>query len=64
MNAGLVAFDGTHRLSGPATRPSARLARRLAALLLLAGDGPAASSRLAGRRASRALGRVQLRSQG
>jgi len=59
-NAGLIAFDRTHHSGEPATHPIARLACRLAALCLLAGSGPAASSRLANRPASRTLARVQL----
>jgi len=44
-----------------ATHPIAPLARALAVLPLLAGDGPATSSRLASERARSTLGRVQLR---
>jgi len=47
-----------------ATHPIARLAKCLAVLLLFAGYGPAASSRLASHFASRTLGRVQPRSLG
>jgi len=38
------AFDHTHPLGEPATRPLSRLCRRLALSLLLAGNDPAASS--------------------
>ena len=37
MNIEVCAFDRAHPLGEPATRPIARLASRLAALLLLAG---------------------------
>ena len=44
-----------------ATHPIARLPGRLVLLLLLTGDGPAASSRLGSQPGSRTLERVQLR---
>jgi hypothetical protein len=47
-----------------APHPIARLSNRLAALLLLAGGGPAASSRLARQSGKRTPGRVQLRFPG
>lgn len=47
-----------------ATHPIARLPNRLAALLFLAGIGPAASSRLASQSGKRTPGRVQLRFPG
>jgi hypothetical protein len=47
-----------------ATHPIARLPNRLASLLLLAGGGPAASSRLARQSGKRTPGRVQLRFPG
>ncbi len=49
-----------HRMPGRATHPIARLLGRLALLLRLAGDGPAASSRLASQPSNRTLGRVPL----
>jgi hypothetical protein len=49
-----------HPLGEAATHPIARRAGHLAALLLVAGDYPAASSRLAIRPTRRTLGRVQL----
>jgi len=60
MNSDRYAFYRFHRLGEGATHPIARRAGRLAALLLLAGNYPAASSRLAIRPARRTLGRVQL----
>ena len=53
-----------HFPSELATHPIARLTECLAVLLLLAGYGPAASSRLAIHPASRTLARVQPRSPG
>ena len=50
-----------HQLGESATHPIARFVGRPALLLLLAGDGPAASSRLARKPTNRTLGRVQLR---
>jgi len=47
-----------------ATHPIAPLVRPLAVLLLLAEDGPAATSRLATERARSTLGRVQLQFPG
>lgn len=47
-----------------ALHPIAQLALRLTALLLLAWDGHAASSRLASRPSSYTLGRIQPRFQG
>ena len=38
MNTGVSAFDHAHHLGEPATRPITGLPRRLAALLLLAGN--------------------------
>ena len=55
------AIKVTHLLSDYATHLIARLARRPASLLVVAGVEPASSSRLASRLASRTLGRVQLR---
>jgi len=68
MNSDRYAFYRFHRSGEAATRPMARRAGRLAVLLLVAGDCPAASSRpfdgaqdrLAIRPARRTLGRVQL----
>jgi len=60
MNPDLPGFYSTHRLGDAATRPIAQRAGRLSALLLFAGDYPAASSRLAIRPARRTLRRVQL----
>jgi hypothetical protein len=54
-------IETAHPIGEAATRPIARLAGRLATLLLLAGNDHAASSRLASQPASRTLGRVQLR---
>ena len=56
-----MGFEIRHRKGETATHPIAPLACPLAALLLLAGDGPAASSRLAGEHARGTLGRAQLR---
>jgi hypothetical protein len=53
-------FYRFHHLGEVATHPIARLASRLAVLLLLVGGGPTVSSRLAIQPASRTLGRVQL----
>ena len=47
-----------------ATHPIARLPNHLAALFFLAGNDPAASSRLASQSGKRTLGRVQLRFPG
>jgi hypothetical protein len=41
MNAGPFDFDTLHPMGGPATRPIAWLARRIAALFLLAENGRA-----------------------
>ena len=68
MNSDRPTFYRSHRLGEKATHPIARRASCLAALLLIAGDYPAASSRpfdgaqdrLAIRPARRTLGRVQL----
>jgi hypothetical protein len=59
MNPYCPTFYLRHRLGDAATYPIARQADRLAALLLLAGEYPAASSRLAIRSACRTLGHVQ-----
>jgi hypothetical protein len=59
-----IASINNHFSSGLATHPIARLTKCLAVLLLLAGYGPAASSRLAIHSVSRTLGRVQPRSLG
>jgi hypothetical protein len=59
MNSDRPTFYRFHHSGEVATHPIARLASRLAALLLLVGDGPTAASRLASRLASRTLGRVQ-----
>ncbi|MDP2788010.1 MAG: hypothetical protein Q8O79_08045, partial [Pseudomonadota bacterium] len=64
MDTSVSAFDGVHHLGDVATRQIARLPGRLAALLLLAGNDPAASSRLASRPGNRTLWRVQLRNLG
>ena len=61
---GVFGFDWPHLFGDNATRPIARLAGRLAALLVVAGAAPASSSRLASRPASRTLGRVQPRFPG
>jgi hypothetical protein len=62
MNTDFRGTDAAHPFGEDATLPIARLASRLAALLLLAGTArPAASSRLARQLASRTLGSVQLR---
>ena len=53
MNPGSRGFKWGHRSGENATRPIARLAGRLAALLVVAGAAPASSSRLASRPASR-----------
>lgn len=50
--------------SSNALRPIAQLARSLTALLLLAWNGHAASSRLASQPTSYTLGRIQPRLQG
>jgi hypothetical protein len=60
MNSDRPIFYRSHRLGEAATHPIARLTGHLAALLLLVGGGPTASSRLAIRPVSRTLGRVQL----
>jgi hypothetical protein len=49
-----------HQMGEHATHPIVRLPSRLALLLLVAGAGPAASSRLASQLSRRTLGRVQL----
>ena len=61
MNPGFRGFKWHHLLGENATRPIARLAGRLAALLVVEGAAPASSSRLASQPASRTLGHVQLR---
>jgi hypothetical protein len=61
MDTEVYASGIAHPLGDPAPHPIARLARRLAALLLLAGNDHAASSRLARQRAKRTLGCGQLR---
>jgi hypothetical protein len=61
MSTEILASDDIHQMGECATHPIARLARRLAALLLVAGSDHAASSRLARQRARRTLGRAQLR---
>ena len=61
MNTKILAVHANHLNGDLATHPIARLASRLATLLLLAGNDPAASSRLASQLANRTLGCVQLR---
>ena len=61
MFADFRAVEVAHLSGEYATHPIARLARRLTALLVVAGVEPASSSRLASRPTSRTLGRVQLR---
>jgi hypothetical protein len=61
MDSELAALAYADLVGKTATHPIARLARCLAALFLVAGNNPAASSRLARRRARRILRRVQLR---
>lgn len=53
-----------HLVGEAAMHPIARISSRLALLLLLAGDGHAASSRLARQLEIRTLGRIQLRFPG
>ncbi|MDV3243288.1 MAG: hypothetical protein LOY00_16210, partial [Methylocaldum sp.] len=60
MNPERPALHQSHLLGEAATHPIARRAGHLAALLLLAGDYPAAASRLASRPARRTLRHVQL----
>ncbi len=60
MDSELAAFAHADPVGETATHPIARLARCLAALLLVAGNGPAALSRLAKQRARRTPGHVQL----
>jgi hypothetical protein len=59
MTSNRPSFFLPDRLGDAATHPTARRAGHLAALLLFAGDYPAASSRLAIRPARRTLGHVQ-----
>ncbi len=47
-NIGFPSFDSVHRLGEFATHSIARFSSRLAALLVVAGDAPASSSRLQG----------------
>ncbi len=61
MNIDVTAFLSIHLMGESATHPIARFSGRLALLLLLAGNGHAASSRLASQPEKRTLGRVQLR---
>jgi hypothetical protein len=60
MSTEILAFENIHQMGECATHPIARPARRLAALLLVAGSDHAATSRLARQRARRTLGCVQL----
>ena len=57
-------FFELHQMGEGATHPIAWFPGRLALLLLFAGDGPAASSRLAMQPGNHTLGRVQLRNPG
>lgn len=61
MGSELAAFTHANPTGEAATYPIARLARCLAALLLVAGNNPAASSRLARQCARRTLRCIQLR---
>ena len=61
METERIAFVSGHLMGEPAARSIARPGRRLAVLLLLAGNGHAASSRLARQRPERTLDRAQLR---